>query len=58
MGYLRNMAQIFAGVVAADPCLYHLGRINFCLGYQLRAYSRADVLPTRVRPIPTVLLHK
>ena len=40
-----------------DPCLYHLGRINFHLGWKLRAYSRADLPPTGVWLIPIAIFH-
>ena len=40
--YLRDVAQIFAGVGADDPRLDKLGHINFHLGWQLRCYSKAD----------------
>ena len=41
-GYLRNVAQIFAGVGADDPHLENLGKIYFHLYRQLCAYARAE----------------
>ena len=56
-GYLQYVVKISAGVDPGNPHLDNLGRINFCLGWKVCAYSCADPMPTQVRPIPIALLH-
>jgi hypothetical protein len=54
---LRSVGQTFACLGTADPRLNTHGDIDFRLQRQLRAYSRLDPPPHRVKPIPLRLIH-
>ena len=53
--YLRNVAQIFASAGDINPCLDHLFRVYFCLGWQIHEYFRADTPPTHIYSILVAL---
>ena len=54
--YLRSVGQTFACVWDKDPRLDNLGKTDFRLARQLKAYTKGDPPPTRVRPMPLGLL--
>jgi hypothetical protein len=51
-GALRAVGQAFTSVGALDPRLTPRGSTEFRLRRQLRAYSKADPAPNRVKPVP------
>jgi hypothetical protein len=53
---LRAIGQTFAALGAPDPRLDQHGHIDFRIQRQLRAYSRANPPPNRVKPIPDQIL--
>ena len=54
---LRSVGQAFSALGAPDPREAAPNKIDFRLQRQLRGYKRQDPAPTRVRPIPTIVLH-
>ena len=57
-GYLRDVSQIFTRVVADDPHLYVLEKIDFLLSRKLRAFTQADPPLDHIRSASIALLHK
>ena len=53
---LRTVGQTLASLGRPDPRLNPTGDIDFRLQRQLRAYSRQDPPPDRVKPIPLPVL--
>ena len=53
---MRSVGQTFACVGAKDPRLDDLGKTDFRLARQLKAYTKGDPPLTRVHPMPLVLL--
>ena len=49
---LRSVGQGFTSVGAPDPRLNSFGKQDFCLGRQIRSYSKVDRPPVRVKPLP------
>jgi hypothetical protein len=54
---LRAVGQTFAGLGSPDPRLNLHGTTDIRLASLLRAWSRLDAPPARVRPIPVELIH-
>ena len=57
-GYLRDAVYIFAFVGYYESYLDDLGKTEFCLSHQLRAYAWNNPLPPfeYILPIPIALL--
>ena len=55
---LRNVGQTFTSLGSDDPRLTRQGQIDFRLRRQLKAYTKEDPPPDRVKPVPrTVIQH-
>ena len=54
--YLRSVGQAFASMGAHDIRLDARRKTDFRLGRQLRSYMREDSPPTRVKPIPLLVI--
>jgi hypothetical protein len=52
------VGQTLASVGAEDPRIALDGKTEFRLGRQLRAYSKADPPPSRVKPVPIQVVHQ
>ena len=50
------MGQKFSRVGSPDPHKDPFGKIDFRIAAQMRAYSKADAPPTRVKPVPITLV--
>ena len=55
---IRHVAQAFAGVGTPDPRVTAHGALGFRLQTLLRSWQRADPPPTRVKPLPLVVLRR
>jgi hypothetical protein len=55
---LRHVAQAFARVGSADPRVNTFGDVDFRLQSLLQAWTKTDAPPTRVKPLPMVVLRR
>lgn len=53
---LRNIGQTYQSVGARDIRLDHRGKVDFRLSRMLRAYTKEDPPPSRVKPVPMQLV--
>jgi len=56
-GALRSVGQTLAELGLPDPRLQPSGKLELRLQRQLRAYSKQDDPPTRVKPVPLPVIH-
>jgi hypothetical protein len=54
---VRTVGQAFTGMGSPDPRLTANGSVEFCLARQLRSYSRANLPPNRVKPVPISVVY-
>jgi hypothetical protein len=55
---LRHVAQAFARVGSPDPRLNSFGEVDFRLQALLQSWKKTDAPPTRVKPLPLVVLRR
>jgi hypothetical protein len=55
---VRHVAQTFTRVGAVDPRLNAFGALDFRLQAVLRSWKKADPPPTRVKPLPMLVLRR
>jgi hypothetical protein len=54
---VRSVGQTLANLGYSDPRLLPSGKLSFRLSRQLSYYTKSDPPPSRVKPIPTPVLH-
>ena len=55
--YLQTIGQTFLTMGESDPCLGLTMKIDHCIQCMLRTYSKQDLPPNRVKPVPIEVLH-
>ena len=56
--YLRSVAQAYLAMGAPDPRLDASGAVDFRITRMLKAYSKQDPPPNRVKPVPVPVLRR
>ncbi len=53
---LRTVGQTFSALGCTDPRLQPSGKLDFRLSRQLSSYSKTDLPPARVKPVPLPII--
>ena len=56
--YLRSVAQTYLSLGAPDPRADDAGNVDFRIRQMLKAYSKTDPAPNRVKPVPVPVLRR